>query len=104
MRGRHTYGILKILKMEELICDTKKDYVALAVKLSRDFSFRDNIIKKIKENKKLIFNDSRTIKFLEDFFESLFKVNQDKYSSNGKLWFSKFITDLWKSVFLIAFH
>ena len=85
MRGRHTYGILKILKMEELICDTKKDYVALAVKLSRDFSFRDNIIKKIKENKKLIFNDSRTIKFLEDFFESLFKGNQNKYSSNGKL-------------------
>ena len=52
-----------------------KEYVDLAVKLSENFSFRDSIIKKIKENKKLIFNDSRTIRFLEDFFGSLVKID-----------------------------
>ena len=75
MRGRHTYGILKDLKMEELICSSKKEYVDLAVKLSKDFNFRDNILRKIKANKKLIFNNSKTIEFLEYFLESLFKNN-----------------------------
>ena len=75
MRSRHTYGILKILKLDELICSSKKEYVDLAVKLSKNSSFRDNIIEKIKINKKLVFNNHKVIKFLEDFFETLLKSN-----------------------------
>ena len=41
MRGRHTYGILKNLKMDELNCDSKIGYIDLAVKLSENFGFRD---------------------------------------------------------------
>ena len=73
MRGRHTYGILKNLKIDELISNSKANYVDLAVKLSENLSFRDNIIKKIKTNKSLIFNNYKTVKFIEDFFESKFK-------------------------------
>ena len=73
MRGRHTYGILKILRMDELICDSKKEYIDLAVKLSKDLAFRDESVKKINMNKKLIFNNYKTIKFLENFFLSLNK-------------------------------
>ena len=73
MRARHTYGILRILKMDELICDTKKAYIDLAVKLSKDSAFRDACIKKINMNKKLVFNNYKTIKFLENFFLSLNK-------------------------------
>ena len=73
MRGRHTFGILKNLLIDELICSSKKEYVDLAVKLSTNFNFRDNIVKKIKMNKKLIFNNYSTVKFIEDFFISLFK-------------------------------
>ena len=36
MRSRHTFGVLKILKLEELICKSKKEYVDLAVKLSKN--------------------------------------------------------------------
>ena len=61
--------------MDELICNSKKEYVDLAVKLSEDLNFRANIIKNIKINKKLIFNNYKTIKFIEDFFVSLFKNN-----------------------------
>jgi len=75
MRGRHTYGILKILKMDELICGSKKEYVNLAVKLSKNPNFRNSIIRKIKMNKKLVFNNYKTVKFLEDFIMSLFKNN-----------------------------
>ena len=73
MRGRHSYGVLKNLKIDELICHSKKEFVDLAIKLSRDLDFRDQIIKKIKKNKKLIFNNNKTIKFLEDFFISISK-------------------------------
>ena len=75
LRSRHSYGILKSLRIDELICRSKKDYVDLAVKLSKDFNFRDNIIERIKMNKKLIFNNYETVKFLEDFFLSLFENN-----------------------------
>jgi predicted O-linked N-acetylglucosamine transferase (SPINDLY family) len=73
MRGRHTYGILKNLKIDELICGSKKEYIDLAVKLSENSSFHDKIIRKIKMNKKLIFNNYKTVKFLEDFLESRLK-------------------------------
>lgn len=75
MRGRHTYGILKILKMDELICYSKEEYVDLSVKLSANSNFYDNIKGKIKMNKKLVFNNHKTIESLEFFLESLFKGN-----------------------------
>ena len=75
MRGRHTYGILKNLKIDELICGSKKEYIDLAIKLSKNLNFRDNILRKMKINKKLIFNNHKTVEFLEDFLESLFKNN-----------------------------
>ena len=79
MRGRHSYGILKILKIDELICSSKKEYIDLAVKLSKNFDFRESVLKKIKENKKLIFNNYKAINSLENFFLSLFEENSLKH-------------------------
>ena len=69
MRGRHTYGILKNIKIDELICNSKNEYIDLSVKLSTNINFRGKIIKKIKMNKKLIFNNHKTTKFIEDFLK-----------------------------------
>ena len=52
MRGRHTYSILKKLNIEETIASSKKKYVEIAVKLSKDNDFRNSIINKIIKNKK----------------------------------------------------
>jgi len=73
MRGRHTSGVLKILKIDELICSSKKEYIDLAVKLSTDLEFKEKIVKKININKKLLFDNYKTIEFLENFFLSLDK-------------------------------
>jgi len=73
MRGRHTCGVLKILKIDELICSSKKEYIDLAVKLSTDLEFKEKIVKKININKKLLFDNYKTIEFLENFFLSLDK-------------------------------
>ena len=67
MRGRHTYGILKKLEIEETIASSKKHYVEIAVKLASDIKFRNSIINKIKDHKNKLFNDDKPIRFLEDF-------------------------------------
>ena len=66
MRGRHTYGILKILDIEETIAISKKNYVEIAVKLATDKNFRNSIVDKIKKNKNKLFNDDKPLKFLEE--------------------------------------
>ena len=66
MRGRHTFGILKILGIDETIATSKKNYVEIAVKLANEKNFRNSIIDKIKKNKNKLFNDDKTLKFLEE--------------------------------------
>ena len=56
LQSRHTYGILKILEVNELIANNKENYISIAVELARNLTFREFVINKIKENKKKIFN------------------------------------------------
>ena len=71
MRGRHTYGILKILDIENTIAYSKEEYVKISIKLALDKNFRNSIINKIKKNKNIIFNDNNPIKFLEEFIKKI---------------------------------
>ena len=71
MRGRHTYSILKILELDELIAFSKKEYVNIALKLAKNIDYRKLVIKKIKKNKNKLFNDRKSIKFLNLFFEKI---------------------------------
>ena len=66
MRGRHTYAILKILDLNEIIASSKETYVDIAVKLAKDINFRNTITNKIKMNKENLYNDESPIKFLEN--------------------------------------
>ena len=72
MRGRHTYGILKILDVEETIANSKNDYIDIAVKLAENINFRSDIINKIKKNKHKLYNDNKPIKYLEDIIRKNF--------------------------------
>ena len=69
MRGRHTYGILKTLDIEETIAGSKKEYIEIVVKLADDINFRNSIINKIKKHKNKLFNDNKPIRFLEDLIQ-----------------------------------
>ena len=79
MRGRHTYSILKKLNIEETIASSKKKYVEIAVKLSKDNDFRNSIINKIVKNKKKLFNDDKPIRFLEEVIKKkLLQLTKNK--------------------------
>ena len=69
MRGRHTYGILKLLNVEEIIANSKNEYIEISVKLATDIDFRNSIVSKIKKNKNILYNDDKPIKFLEDVIQ-----------------------------------
>jgi len=66
MRGRYTYGMLKILDIEETIASSKKEYIEIAVKLASDINFRNFIVNKIKKHKNKLFNDDKPVRFFED--------------------------------------
>ena len=74
MRGRHTYGILKIIGVEETIATSKKNYIDIAAKLASNTNFRNSIVDKIKKNKKKLYNDDKPIRFLEDIIRKNNKI------------------------------
>ena len=73
MRARHSYAILKQIKLKELIAKSIQDYVEIVTKLAKDNIYRELIIKKINKNKKILFEDMKPIKDLEKFFLSCIK-------------------------------
>ena len=68
MRGRHSYGILKMIEVEETIAYSEREYIEIAVKLGNSLNWREKIKNKIKRNKHKLFNDMECIKGLEEFF------------------------------------
>lgn len=68
MRGRHSYGILKMLYMEETIANSEEEYINIAVKLGQDQNWRQKIKEKIKANIDLLYNDLECVRALEKFY------------------------------------
>ena len=69
MRGRVSAGILRMMGMPETIAETLDDYVALAVRMGRDLSFRADIKKRIASDKHRLYRDRACIAALEDFLD-----------------------------------
>ena len=67
MRGRLASGILKRMGMSELIANTEEEYITLVVRLVEDKRYRQEIAKKLQENKVILYNDLEPIQALERF-------------------------------------
>jgi protein O-GlcNAc transferase len=70
MRGRHTMAILKRMGVEEMITETVDGYVATAVRLARDKSWRQAIKSQIAANKHQIYRDPAPIAALQEFLNT----------------------------------
>ncbi|MBP0000517.1 MAG: tetratricopeptide repeat protein [Cyanobacteria bacterium SID2] len=70
MRGRHTYGILQMLRVTETIAATKDEYIDIAVRLGLDADWRQSIAAKVRENQNRVYDDRSCIEALEAFFQS----------------------------------
>jgi predicted O-linked N-acetylglucosamine transferase (SPINDLY family) len=67
-RGRHTYGMYRKMGMDECIAKDADDYVAIAVRLSTDPTFRAEVKAKILARNTALYEDQRVVREFERFF------------------------------------
>ena len=68
-RGRQSYAILTQLGVTDTIARDKKEYVDLAVRLGQDTEWRAEIIRRMQEGHPALFQDTRSVRALEDFYQ-----------------------------------
>ena len=71
MRGRHSYAILKMMQLDELIANDKEDYVNIVHKLATDTVFRSRILSHIETHKDDAFEDRTALNGFEQFVEGV---------------------------------
>jgi predicted O-linked N-acetylglucosamine transferase (SPINDLY family) len=71
MRGRQSYGMLKIIGVTETIAQNEAEYIDIAVRLGKDSQWRKAIKEKIQQRNNLLFGDSQPLKKLEEFYQTL---------------------------------
>ena len=67
MRARHSYALLKKMKLNELIAYSINDYIKIIKKLKENKKYLEKVILKINKNKTKLFNDLKPIRSLEKF-------------------------------------
>lgn len=68
MRGRHAYGILKALGVEETIASSPEDYCAKAIRLGQDAGYRQEIAEAMFRAHGNLFDDRQAVIALEQFY------------------------------------
>lgn len=86
MRGRQTYGMLKHIDIEDTIATDVEDYVRIAVRLGQDRAWRDDISRRIRENKHKLFNDPHPVRALEAFYRWAVGAPKQGDTDLFKLW------------------
>lgn len=71
MRQRHSSAILTMMGVTETIASSIEDYIALAIRLGKDTTFRSQISEKMATNKFRVYQDKACIEALEKFIEDL---------------------------------
>jgi protein O-GlcNAc transferase len=72
MRGRVTLGCYRQMGFEDLVAATPEEYVAMAVRLAHDPSFREAMRQRIRERSGALFDDRLAVRELEAFMERAF--------------------------------
>jgi protein O-GlcNAc transferase len=79
MRGRHSYGILKMLGVTQTIAKDEAEYIEIAVRLGLDKQWRQSIIQQITQNHDRLYDDKTCVEALEAFYQ---RVVQEGQASN----------------------
>jgi protein O-GlcNAc transferase len=71
LRGRLASGVLRRMDLQELIVQTKADYVNLVVRLATDQDYRAHIRQEIQQRSSVLFDDQSAMGPFQDFLESV---------------------------------
>ncbi len=72
MRGRQSYGMLKLMGLDELIAKDQDDYVEIAVRLGTDRAWRKQVARHISANSDSIFGVETALRQMEQFYVAQF--------------------------------
>lgn len=67
MRGRQSYGMLKLMGLGELVARDADDYVRIATRLAAEPAWRDAVSARIRERQGRVFDDARGIEVFAKF-------------------------------------
>ena len=76
MRGRQSAAMLSMMGMDELIANDETDYLRIALRLGVDLDYRRNMAERIAANRHKIFNDSKPVEALVEFFKRITHFNE----------------------------
>jgi protein O-GlcNAc transferase len=71
LRGRLASGVLRRMNLQELIVQTKADYVNLVVRLVADCLYRAHIRHEIQQRRSVLFDDQSAMGPFQEFLESV---------------------------------
>ena len=69
MRGRVTYGCYKQMGVMDCVASSREEYVALAVRLGTDPTYRAEVKAKILAANAVLYENGKAVRELERFFE-----------------------------------
>ena len=72
MRGRHTYGMFRMMGLTDHVATSLEDYIAKAVKLGSDDALRKRLGAEILECKKFLYEDHSFIDAFDNFLKAEF--------------------------------
>ncbi len=68
MRGRHSYGILRMLGVTDTIAKNEAEYIEIAVRLGLDREWRDSIVAQMVHRHSYLYDDKTSVEALEAFY------------------------------------
>lgn len=68
MRGRQSYGMLKMLGVTETIANNEAEYIEIAVRLGLNREWRNKIAQKMEERHSYLYDDTTCVTALEEFY------------------------------------
>jgi protein O-GlcNAc transferase len=71
LRGRLASGVLRRMDLQELIVQTKAEYVNLVVRLATDLLYQANIRHELEQRRSVLFDDQSAMGPFQDFLESV---------------------------------
>jgi predicted O-linked N-acetylglucosamine transferase (SPINDLY family) len=77
INGRFTSGFYKKMGLDELICNSKEEYINFAIKVGSDPEYRNSLELKIIENNNKLFLDKETI---QEWKDDLIKIYNDYHN------------------------
>ncbi|MEG5064186.1 tetratricopeptide repeat protein [Microcoleus sp. B3-A4] len=81
MRGRQSYGMLKILGLTDTIAQDEAEYIDIAVKLGLDAEWRHTLSQQMSDRHATLYEDVTCVKALEQFYQ---QVVEEKLTIDAK--------------------